>query len=189
MTGDRRLAAHALVQRGLLRLFTEPDTRLQGGPPGCPTGDRGVRDLDDDLGLARAWRLLGQAHYLARRGALSAEANERALGYALRAGDRLRGARDRRVAACRPHPRADAGPDAIERCERPSSRPATLLSFGRRSSLPWHRSSQCRTDGRGHRVRDGEPGNHGRPGGVDLDRHVLGGVSSISGGRSRCGRA
>jgi tetratricopeptide (TPR) repeat protein len=43
----------------------------------------------DDLGLARAWRLIGQSHYLAREGRLSAEAAETALRFARRSGDRF----------------------------------------------------------------------------------------------------
>jgi tetratricopeptide (TPR) repeat protein len=45
------------------------------------------QNLGDDLGLARAWRLVGQAHYLDRRGGASAAANEEALVYARRARD------------------------------------------------------------------------------------------------------
>src|SRR5262249_27051183 len=53
-TGDRRLAAHALVQRGLLRLFTETDVA-----PGdlIATADRAIPVLEsagDELGLSRA---------------------------------------------------------------------------------------------------------------------------------------
>jgi predicted ATPase/DNA-binding SARP family transcriptional activator len=86
-TGDRRLAATALVQRAFLRLFTEaevtPDELLD-------TAHRAVdvfQDLDDDLGLARAWRLAAQAHYLARQGGASTAASERALTHAQIADD------------------------------------------------------------------------------------------------------
>jgi DNA-binding SARP family transcriptional activator len=88
-TGDRRLAASALVQRGFLRLFTEPEMT-----PGELIGaaERAIAvfdDLGDELGLARAWRLVAQAHYLGRRLALCAEASERALEHVRRAGDRF----------------------------------------------------------------------------------------------------
>jgi tetratricopeptide (TPR) repeat protein len=88
-SGDRLLAAHALVQRGLLRLFTEADV------PSAELLDVAERaiivfeELGDKLGLARAWRLKAQAHYLARCGGLCAEASERALEHARRAGDRF----------------------------------------------------------------------------------------------------
>ena len=88
-TGDRRLAAHALVQRGFLRLFTEADVtpeELLG------VAERSIRVFDefgDQLGLARAWRLVAQAHYLDRHLALCAEASERALEQVRLAGDRF----------------------------------------------------------------------------------------------------
>jgi class 3 adenylate cyclase/tetratricopeptide (TPR) repeat protein len=88
-TGNRGLAASALVQRGFLRLFTEPDLT-----PGelIESAERAVLvfdDLGDELGLARAWRLVAQSHYLGRRLALCAEASERALEHAHRAEDRF----------------------------------------------------------------------------------------------------
>jgi len=88
-TGDRRLAAHALVQRGLLRLFTEVDVTPQETLRTAEQAIAVFQDLGDDLGLARAWRLVGQAHYLDRQGGPSGDANERALDYARRAGDRF----------------------------------------------------------------------------------------------------
>jgi tetratricopeptide (TPR) repeat protein len=45
------------------------------------------RDPVDELGLARAWRLKAQAHYLARNGKECASASEQALMHARRAGD------------------------------------------------------------------------------------------------------
>jgi tetratricopeptide (TPR) repeat protein len=88
-TGDRRLAGHALVQRGLLRLFTEPDVTAEEL---LDTGQRAIavfEELQDELGLARAWRLTAQAHYLDRHLGLCAEASERALEHARRGGDRF----------------------------------------------------------------------------------------------------
>jgi tetratricopeptide (TPR) repeat protein len=88
-SGDRRLAAHALVQRGLLRLFTEaevtPEELLDAAERSLPV----FEELNDELGMARAWRLKAQAHYLARRGGPCAEASERALEHARRARDRF----------------------------------------------------------------------------------------------------
>src|SRR5207245_1332787 len=45
--------------------------------------------LRDERGLARAWRLKAQAHYLARRGGPCADASERALEQVRLAGDRF----------------------------------------------------------------------------------------------------
>ena len=86
-TGDERLKAHALVQRGFLRLFTEPkvspDDLLEVAREAIVI----FEDIGDALGLARAWRLVAQSRYLARRAAESAEASEQALVHARRAQD------------------------------------------------------------------------------------------------------
>jgi hypothetical protein len=85
--GDRLLAAHALVQRGLLRLFTSAEVTPAEL---IETAQRAVEvfeDLGDQLGLARAWRLLAQAHYLDRSADACGDASERALDHARRSGD------------------------------------------------------------------------------------------------------
>jgi class 3 adenylate cyclase/tetratricopeptide (TPR) repeat protein len=87
--GDERLEAHARVQQAFLRLFTEPEV----APPELIEVAEGaiavLEQLGDGLGLARAWRLIGQAHYLARRAGGTVEASEQALVHARRAGDRF----------------------------------------------------------------------------------------------------
>ena len=88
-TGDRRLAAHALVQRGFLRLFTESGITPRELFDVAERAVAAFEELGDELGLARAWRLVAQAHYLDRHGARSAEASERALEHVRRAGDRF----------------------------------------------------------------------------------------------------
>jgi DNA-binding SARP family transcriptional activator len=117
-TGNRSLAASALVQRGFLRLFTEPEMT-----PGelIDVAERAIvvfDELGDELGLARAWRLVAQAHYLGRRLALCAEASERALVHARRANDRFeeREIVEWLVVALLLGP--TPAPEAAERCER-----------------------------------------------------------------------
>jgi DNA-binding SARP family transcriptional activator len=86
-TGDRRLAAHALVQRGFLRLFTGSAV---DAPDLIDVANRAITAFDaigDELGLARAWRLVAQAHYLDHRVAASAAASEQALEHVRLAGD------------------------------------------------------------------------------------------------------
>ena len=88
-TGDRQLAAHALVQRGFLRLFNGAEVT-----PGelIDVSKRAIAAFDefhDELGLARAWRLVAQAHYLDRDMQSCADASERALEHVRRAGDRF----------------------------------------------------------------------------------------------------
>ncbi|HEY6034204.1 MAG TPA: hypothetical protein VIV58_08095, partial [Kofleriaceae bacterium] len=86
-TGDRRLAATALVQRAFFRLFTEADVTAEELIDAARRAIGVFEVLGDDLGLARAWRLTAQAHYLGRRAAACADASERALEHARRAGD------------------------------------------------------------------------------------------------------
>ena len=88
-TGDRRLAAHALVQRGLLRLFSAPDVTPQELLQAAEQAIRVFEDVGDELGLTRAWRLISQAHYLARRCEASTAASEQALLHARRAADKF----------------------------------------------------------------------------------------------------
>ena len=80
-SGDRNLAAHALLQRAFLRLFRDADTTPAELLDVAERAIAVFAEQNDDLGLARAWRLVAQAHYLAHRAAASAEASERALGY------------------------------------------------------------------------------------------------------------
>ena len=87
--GDRRLAAQALVQRGFLRLFTEPDVTPEELIQTAGRAADLFDELADELGLARSWRLVAQAHYLARHAGPSEEAAERARAHARRAADQF----------------------------------------------------------------------------------------------------
>jgi class 3 adenylate cyclase/tetratricopeptide (TPR) repeat protein len=86
-SGQEQLRARALVQRGLLRLFTDSEVTADELIATSEEALAVLSDHGDDLGLARAWRLIEQAHYLARRAGPSAEAAARALTYARRARD------------------------------------------------------------------------------------------------------
>ena len=88
-SGNRRLAAHALVQRGLLRLFTEADVTPDELFGAAERARAVFEELGDELGMARAWRLTGQAHYLDRNLRMCATASERALEHARRVADRF----------------------------------------------------------------------------------------------------
>jgi DNA-binding SARP family transcriptional activator/class 3 adenylate cyclase len=85
--GDDRLKAHALVQRGFLRLFTDPEVDPVELIEVAEEAMAVFEPLEDELGLARAWRLVAQAHYLAKKGSACAEASENALVHARRVGD------------------------------------------------------------------------------------------------------
>jgi len=89
-SGDPRLRAHALVQRGFLSLFFD-DSAVTASEL-IDVAEEAIAVFEstaDTLGLARAWRLVSQSHYLARQGRQSAEAAETGLEFALRSGDRF----------------------------------------------------------------------------------------------------
>ncbi len=85
-SGDRGLEAHARVVLLILQEFVQPQRRsgealqvLQGVIPV-------FEELGDSLGLARAWRLLGDVHWNRSRYAEADRAFERAIEYARKAG-------------------------------------------------------------------------------------------------------
>ena len=87
--GDERLKAHALVQGAFLRLFTEPEVNPSELIEVAEQAIDVFEACSDELGLGRAWRLIAQAHYLARRAGASAEAFEQALVHVRSAKDRI----------------------------------------------------------------------------------------------------
>jgi tetratricopeptide (TPR) repeat protein len=86
-TGDSALGAHALVQQGLLRLFTGPDVTAAEMIEVAGRATTIFNELGDELGLARSWRLAAHAHYLARCARACGLASERALKHATAAQD------------------------------------------------------------------------------------------------------
>jgi len=85
--GDRRLELRALLERCWLQLRVEPKVGASGVQEIAERAIKTFEELDDDAGLARAWSLLGGVHWFASRWGARAEALERALVYARRAGD------------------------------------------------------------------------------------------------------
>jgi class 3 adenylate cyclase len=85
--GDRRLELRALLERCWLQLRAEPKVGASGVQEIAERAIKTFEELDDDAGLARAWSLLGGVHWFASRWGARAEALERALVYARRAGD------------------------------------------------------------------------------------------------------
>jgi DNA-binding SARP family transcriptional activator len=88
-TGERGLQAHARVQRALMHLFTEETVDVDALVGEATDAIALFEELDDQLGLARSWRLLQQARYLGRNSAASVDAAEQALRHARNAGDVL----------------------------------------------------------------------------------------------------
>ncbi len=85
--GDRRLELRTLVEQAFFRMFTgagaTSDEIVQVAAGAIPE----LEELGDDLGLAKAWRLLSEAHVLVCRWGKRAGALERALEYAARGDD------------------------------------------------------------------------------------------------------
>ena len=86
--GDRRLELHAEVERAFGQLYTDSDVVVEDVVGLAERAIPVFEEAGDEELLARAWHLLGDAHSTACRNAASAEALERALTYAQRAGDR-----------------------------------------------------------------------------------------------------
>ena len=105
----------------------------------------------DDVGLSRAWRLVGQAHYLDRRGAGCAEATERALRHAQRADDRFEEVENVEwlgVALV-------LGPTPAPTASRPAATAAERRWTSRRRGQPsWHPRVSRRDSGSERRGRD-----------------------------------
>jgi class 3 adenylate cyclase/tetratricopeptide (TPR) repeat protein len=86
--GDRRLELRTLVDREFLRAYTAPKGAI---PEILATTEEAIpllEELGDELGLAKAWFLKSEVHLNAARWGERAEALERAVAHARRAGDR-----------------------------------------------------------------------------------------------------
>jgi class 3 adenylate cyclase/tetratricopeptide (TPR) repeat protein len=86
--GDRRLEMRTLIERELFRSFTSPEESVEQIVAVADHAIPVLRELGDDLGLAKAWWLKSEVYAHACRWAARAENLERALGYARAAGDR-----------------------------------------------------------------------------------------------------
>jgi DNA-binding SARP family transcriptional activator len=116
-SGNRALAAHALVQRGFLRLYTD---RTVVPAELTDVANRAIavfEELGDELGLARALRLVAQAHYLDRHATACVEVSERALAHARRAGDRFEQREVAEWIAIALLLGSTPAPDGLARCE------------------------------------------------------------------------
>jgi DNA-binding SARP family transcriptional activator len=107
--GDGGLRAHALVQRGLLRLYTEPNISADELTEIAERAIEIFREVGDELGLARV--AAGRGSALPRQPRAAERGGGGASAYSRPACRRsLRGERARAVALCHAHPGTDAGP-------------------------------------------------------------------------------
>jgi predicted ATPase/class 3 adenylate cyclase len=84
-SGDRGLEAHVQIVSLLLKEFTDPEHRSEEALATLGSAIPVLEDLGDDLGLARAYRLLGDVHYARSRYADADDAFERAIEHAQKA--------------------------------------------------------------------------------------------------------
>jgi class 3 adenylate cyclase/tetratricopeptide (TPR) repeat protein len=116
--GDRRLELRTLIDREFLRAFTSPQGSI---PEILAVTDEVIpllEQLGDELGLAKAWWLKSEVHMNAARWGARAEALERALQHARRAGDRREEASLVGNLALSLLYGPTPAPDAIRRCEQ-----------------------------------------------------------------------
>jgi class 3 adenylate cyclase/tetratricopeptide (TPR) repeat protein len=85
--GDTGMAANAAIFRLFLLESTDPKRLMQGAQPGAERLIATLEDLGDDVGLARAWRLIGDLHWHRSNYGAADDALARAISYARRAGD------------------------------------------------------------------------------------------------------
>lgn len=84
-TGDRGLQAHAQVVSLIVKEFLEPERRSGEALQVLESVIPVFEELGDDLGLARAWRLLGDVHWNRSRYAEADRAFEKAIEHARKA--------------------------------------------------------------------------------------------------------
>jgi class 3 adenylate cyclase/tetratricopeptide (TPR) repeat protein len=88
VAGAKSLELRAHLQRCWLQLRAEPKVGAASVQETAEKAIETFEQLHDDVGLARAWSLLGGVYWFASRWGARAEALEQALVYARRAGDR-----------------------------------------------------------------------------------------------------
>jgi class 3 adenylate cyclase/tetratricopeptide (TPR) repeat protein len=84
---DRRLELHALLERAFLRALTDPERGVEELKLVTARAIPELEELGDDLGLAKAWRRIGDMHWMTNQWNELERALERARGHAERAGD------------------------------------------------------------------------------------------------------
>jgi class 3 adenylate cyclase len=85
--GDKKLELRTLIEREFFRTFTNPESSTEEIIRIAETTIPLLEDLQDELGLAKAWWLRSEADAIAGRWAARTEALERALVHARRASD------------------------------------------------------------------------------------------------------
>ncbi len=85
--GDARLEARVAVESAFLGLYTDAEADAAGAIRVAERAAAVFAALEDELGLAKSWNLVGFANWHLCRGGAMEEASERALAHMERAGD------------------------------------------------------------------------------------------------------
>jgi len=86
--GQKGVEARAIVLRSFLRIYVDPEGATEQARAEVEQLLPELEELGDDLALTQAWGLKGMVHLMEGRFTEMAEAQERALSHARRAGDR-----------------------------------------------------------------------------------------------------
>jgi class 3 adenylate cyclase/tetratricopeptide (TPR) repeat protein len=86
-SGARRVELHARLEHAFLRALTDPDVSVEQLRRVAEDAIPELEGVGDELGLAKAWRRIADAHWMTGRWREQERALERALPYAERAGD------------------------------------------------------------------------------------------------------
>jgi tetratricopeptide (TPR) repeat protein len=116
--GDRRLELRARLEREFCRSFTSPEGSALDDSSVADSTIPLLEELGDDAGLSKAWWLKSEPDVNAQRWGARAEALERALEHARRAGDRAEVAAMTFLHAQALYYGPTPVSEAIERCER-----------------------------------------------------------------------
>jgi class 3 adenylate cyclase/tetratricopeptide (TPR) repeat protein len=116
--GDRRLELRTIIEREFFRTFTHPEGSVAEIVAVAEKAIPLLEELDDDLGLAKAWWLKSEVYVNACQWGARASDLERALDHARRAGDSAEVATITSLLAQALYYGPTPVPEAIERCEQ-----------------------------------------------------------------------
>jgi class 3 adenylate cyclase/tetratricopeptide (TPR) repeat protein len=85
--GDRQVELHARLEHAFLRALTDPDVSVEQLRLIAEDAIPELEAVGDELGLAKAWRRIADAHWMSSQWGEQERALEHALRYAERAGD------------------------------------------------------------------------------------------------------
>ena len=116
--GDRRIELHARLEHAFLKALTNPELGLEHLQQSAVEAIAELQEYDDHLGLAKAWRRMGDVHWMSSRWADQERALARALSHAERAAETREVITIRMRLAMPLYWGPTPAPEAIKRAER-----------------------------------------------------------------------